>query len=105
MDTLPGMAWCEEKLESTISTLAVDAGGDMTSADAPRHHALYVTQRLTIGEVHDVTRNPMSRDYPQEVKIRLNKVVARITKLSLPFVQWGGTKETYVKGCANVAGR
>ena len=100
MDTLPGMAWCEEKLESTISTLAVDAGGDMTSADAPRHHALYVTQRLTIGEVHDVSRNPMSRDYPQEVKIRLNKVVARITSLSLPFVQWGGTSETYVQGVA-----
>ena len=44
MDAFPAMAWCEEKLEATISVLAADAGGDMTSANAQRLHHLYVTQ-------------------------------------------------------------
>ena len=72
----------------------------MTSANAPRLHDLYVTQRLTAGEEHDVDRNPMSRIYPNEVKTRLNKVVARVSNLAMPFVEWGGTKEKYVSGVA-----
>ena len=48
--------------------------------------------------MHNVKRNPMSRTYPEDVNTRLNKVVACITSLSLPFVQWGGKKEAYVSG-------
>ena len=43
MGVFPGMACCEEKLEATSSTPAVEARGDMTSAKTPRLHDLYVT--------------------------------------------------------------
>ena len=79
----------------------------MTSANAQRLHNLYVTQRLTAGEVHDVDRNPMSRKYADEVKTRVNQVVTRVTRVSvsnlsmtMPFVEWGLTKETYVSDVA-----
>ena len=96
MNEFPGMAWCEEKLQATISTLAVDGGGNMTSANAPRLRDVYMTQRLTAGEEYDADRNPIPQTYLDEVKTRLNEVVARVSNLSMPLVEWGLTKEKYV---------
>ena len=72
----------------------------MTSANAEGLDDLYVTQRLSGGKVHDVTRNPMSQKYPDQVKTRVTKVVAHMSNMSMPFVEWGLTKETYVLGQA-----
>ena len=66
----------------------------MTSANAQRLHHLYVTQRLTPGNVHDLTRNPMLPKYPDQGKTHLNDVVTRVSNLLMPFVEWGLTMET-----------
>ena len=42
----------------------------------------------------------MSRTYPDEVKTRLNKVVAFVSNLSMLFVEWGMMKEKYACGVA-----
>ena len=98
MDTLPGMAWGEETREASIGRLAADVGRDMTAGNVQEVHNLYVTQRSTAGEVRDVTRNPMSRHYPAHVTNRVGALLARIANFTVPFIEWGGTKETYVFG-------
>ena len=96
VDTQPAMSWAEEKNEASISRLAADVGRDMTATNVQDVHNHYMAQRSTAGEVKNVTRNPMSRQYPAQVKLRVAELLARIANFTVPFVEWGATKETYV---------
>ena len=92
------MAWSEEKLEATISTLAWESGGEVTAKNAKELHDMSITQRLTGDDVRNLDTNPMSKGYPEVVKSRVADMMNGITNSAMPFIQWGTTKETYVKG-------
>ena len=98
MDSLPAMAWSEEKLEAGIGRLAQEAGGDLMARNAEELHNLYITQRLTGGDIQHLDVNPMSEGYPDIVKSRVAEKMNRITNGTMPFMEWGLSKQSYSNG-------
>ena len=86
MDVLPGAAFCEEKLESTLNELQKGKDEDPTIITVGKHQKQYRYLNRKANESRDIADPHVARTWPVRVRYRTRRLIATIVAGTVPHM-------------------